>query len=158
VGRGVLIAAAGGTGKSTCSTRIPKPWRSLGDDLAFVMPDVQGYNVHPFPTWSNFFFDRPQRSWNVQEHAVLDTFFFLEQAQEDSVEAIGKGDAAMRIYNSSMQICTPMFRMVGADALPLKQQVFNNACDMSKSIPSYILKVKLTGRFWEEMDRVLLEA
>ena len=47
-GSGVILAAPGGTGKTTASNRLPAPWRSLCDDSTLVVRDPQGnYWAHP---------------------------------------------------------------------------------------------------------------
>ncbi len=54
-GMGVILAAPGGTGKTTASNRLLAPWRSLCDDTTLVVRDAQGnYWAHPWPTWSCF--------------------------------------------------------------------------------------------------------
>ena len=39
-GQGVILAAPGGTGKTTASTRLPAPWHSLCDDTALICRDA----------------------------------------------------------------------------------------------------------------------
>ena len=36
-GQGIILAAPGGTGKSTCSRRVPPPWRACCDDEVLVV-------------------------------------------------------------------------------------------------------------------------
>lgn len=154
-GQGFLLAARGETGKSTCCKRIPEPWLPLCDDEALIVCDDQHhYYAHPFPTWSNFVMDRPQRSWDVQRYVPLKAIYFIEQASKDEAIPIGPGDAASRIYYSSLQAYYRM--LIYMDPVlktSLKNQMFNNACELSKSIPSFILKVDLQGKFWEEIDK-----
>jgi SynChlorMet cassette protein ScmC len=159
-GGGVLLAGRGGMGKSTCGRRIPPPWRTLSDDTALIVRDnLSHYEVHPLPTWSNFFMGRPQKAWDVREHIILDGIFFLEQAKKDEALSIGAGEAAMRAYDAMFQAHIPFLRFIRApyDA-ELKKQLFLNACEMAKAIPSFILRVDLHGRFWEELDKILMEA
>jgi SynChlorMet cassette protein ScmC len=159
-GHGVLLAGRGGMGKSTCGRRIPPPWRTLSDDMALIVRGgLPHYKAHPVPTWSNFFMGRPQKAWDMKEHVLLDGIFFLEQAKGDEVLRIGEGKAAMRAYDAMLQVCVPMLRFARApDNAAIKKQLFLNACQISKAIPSFILRVDLHGRFWEELDKVLLEA
>ena len=52
-GQGIILAAPGGTGKSTCSRRVPPPWRACCDDEVLVVKSPDGrYLAHPFPTWT----------------------------------------------------------------------------------------------------------
>lgn len=50
-GRGVALAAPGGTGKSTCARRIPPPWTALCDDETLIVP-VSGPTPHPSHEWN----------------------------------------------------------------------------------------------------------
>jgi SynChlorMet cassette protein ScmC len=43
-GSGVLIAARGDGGKSTCAARIPKPWEAVCDDEAVIVRGGDGRN------------------------------------------------------------------------------------------------------------------
>lgn len=156
-GKAVILAARGDTGKSTCARRIPAPWKPLCDDEALaVKTSPNCYRVHPFPTWSNFIFDRPQKTWEVQHHAKLCGIFFIEQASIDEATPLGQGEGAMRIYGASMQVIGRVIQsLVPSEQEYLKKQLFANACDISKSVPSFSLKVLLDGKFWEEIERVL---
>ena len=57
-GRGIIIAAAGDTGKTTTVRRLPPPWQELGDDTALLLPDNNGFRLYPLPTWSEFIYGR----------------------------------------------------------------------------------------------------
>ena len=53
-GHGVILAAPGGTGKTTASNRLPAPWRSLCDDATLVVRDPWTPGcVPPSPLHSN---------------------------------------------------------------------------------------------------------
>lgn len=157
-GSGVLLAAYGGVGKSTCCQRIPEPWHTLCDDESLIVyTSPSHYEVHPFPTWSNFTTNRPKRSWDVQHHVALKAIYFLEQANYDEAIRISDSEAASRIFNSSWQAYDRMLRQVDLKyQSSLKKDLFSNACELSKTVPSYILRVDLYGKFWEEIDRVLI--
>jgi len=105
-GVGFLLSAPGNTGKSTCCRRLPSPWHALGDDEALVVVDKQTlYQVHPFPTWSDFHSERSGRTWNVQKHLPLVAIFFLEHGKTDKVVPIGQGEAAILINQSARHVC-----------------------------------------------------
>lgn len=156
-GKGVLLAARGGTGKSTCCRRIPQPWQARSDDEALVVMDSAGhYKVHPFPTWSDLFFNKELRTWNVQHNVPLSAIFFLEQSKNDEVVPIGSGVAAGYTYLYATQGYTRS--LLGMDHHGQKREkmdLFNNTCKMAKKVPAYMLKVSLTGNFWDEINRVL---
>jgi SynChlorMet cassette protein ScmC len=171
-GQGCLLAAPGNTGKSTCCSRIPPPWRAVSDDEAVIVKLKEGkYVVHPMPTWSNFLWrDREgtagwagntkppatRFTWRAEESIPLKAVFFLEQAPEDSLEVVSQGQAAVYMNDSASQVCRRSWRKLDPEIeRGYKRRVFQNACELSKSVPSFLLKVSLTGRFWEKMEEAL---
>jgi SynChlorMet cassette protein ScmC len=157
-GSGVLIAARGDGGKSTCATRIPKPWQALCDDEAIIVRDRSGrFVVHPFPTWSDHVSGRSHKTWDVQRYVPLRAIFFLEQAGEDRVVEISKAEAAIRAHRAAEQVSTHTWRgLDAADVRKFRQKLFENACELVKTVPTYILQASLTGRFWEEIEKALI--
>jgi SynChlorMet cassette protein ScmC len=156
-GFGILLAASGSIGKSTCCRRLCGPWRALSDDEALVVRDNrEGYLVHPFPTWSDYFWNRSEQTWNVQRYLPLSAIFFLEQAEGDQVAPIGQGRAAALVYASASQVCGRNWMTHSGEQLAIaRKRLFENACDLAKEIPAYKLEVSLEGNFWEEMEEVL---
>jgi SynChlorMet cassette protein ScmC len=156
-GRGVLFAAAGGVGKSTCARRLPPPWKAHCDDtaLAVRLPEG-GYRVHPFPTWTDHLWRGLQTTWPAQQHVPLAAIFFLEQAGHDTASALPPGAAALRMLRSTGQLMTPYL-----DDLPRAQKrrvttaAFHNACALAKAVPAFRLHLTRTGRFWEEVQKAL---
>jgi SynChlorMet cassette protein ScmC len=155
--RGIALAAAGGTGKSTCSRRIPRPWRALCDDTLLLLPGSgDGFEAHPFATWSDYLWKRSERTWDISSHVPLGAVFFLKQAPVDKATPIGQGEAAIYLGRSSNEVFSPFTRRLEAStARSLKARTFDNACRVAKSVPAFILEVSLEGRFWEEIERVL---
>ena len=156
-GIGVLLAAQGNRGKTTCCKRIPAPWHALCDDETLVVPnDSSRYHAHPFPTWSDYLFRRSQRTWNVERHVPLSAIFFLEQTDSDKVVPLGQGQATVRVFQSAMQVWDGRWhRLDGREKGALRRKCFENACELAKAIPAFLLHVSVGGRFWEEMEKVL---
>ena len=156
-GRGALFAASGGTGKSTCCRRRPPPWKALCDDETLIVKDKQGaYMAHPFPTWSEYLFQRSEKTWDVGQYAPLSALFFLEQAERDEVAPIGAGKASIYILESSTQICRRDWRHLDKkEEARRKTALFDNACNLAREVPSYILRVSLTGEFWKLIEEVM---
>jgi SynChlorMet cassette protein ScmC len=156
-GRGIVLAAQRNTGKSTCCRRILSPWHALGDEEALIVNDNQKrYLAHPFPTWSDYLEKRSKRTWNVQQGVPLVAIFFLEQARTDEVVPVGQGEAAVLLYQSATQVCYRNWvKLNGSEIRPLRRKLFENACELARTIPSFKLRVSLKGRFWEEMEKVL---
>ena len=156
-GWGALLAAQRNTGKSTCCRRIPSSWNALGDEEALVVRDNQKrYLAHPFPTWSNYLEKRSEPTWNVQQHVPLGAIFFLEQARTDEIVPLGQGEAAVLLYESATQVCYRNWVKLNRDEIrPLRRKLFENACELARTIPSFKLRVSLKGRFWEKIESVL---
>ncbi len=155
-GQGVLLAGPGNIGKSTCCSRLIPPWQAHCDDeVLIVRNDFKEYLVHPFPTWSEIVLERSKQTWNVEKYFPLSAIFFLEQAETDEVIPIGQGQAAILINQSVTQVGRGWSNLGPYDETQHKKKFFDNACEMAKIIPAFILRVSLTGRFWEEMEKVL---
>ncbi len=156
-GRGILVAAPGDTGKSTCCRRLPDYWNPLADDEALVVLDARRkYQLHPFPTWSDYLWERAENTWNVQYSVPLSGIFFLEQSETDEVVPLGAGEAAVLISESAMQVCQKFWRRADIeDQRRFRSKIFSNACEIVARIPAYRLRASLHGRFWEEIENVL---
>lgn len=155
-GCGVLLAAPGGTGKTTASRRLPLPWHSLCDDASLVVRDSGGnYWAHPWPTWSRVADSPVNVSWDVQRAVPLAGLFFLSQAQQDHVSAIGPGQALTMLAQSAKQV---YFSLPDEDApltRSLRVQRFENLCALVQKIPAHRLEISRKGQFWREIERAL---
>jgi SynChlorMet cassette protein ScmC len=155
-GESYLIAAPSHKGKTTCGNRIPEPWKVLCDDETLIVPDNEGFNAHPFPTWMHFINGGEFKSWDVQKGYPLKAIFFLEQSGHDEVVPVGKGKASALIFDHSLQVCESyLIDATLEDAQDQKKLMFKNACKIAEKIPCYILRATKSGRFWEEMEKVL---
>ncbi|NIM89674.1 MAG: SynChlorMet cassette protein ScmC [Candidatus Aminicenantes bacterium] len=156
-GKGVLLAAPGETGKSTCCRRLPPPWQALCDDETLIVRVEQNsYAVHPFPTWSEHLLGHSKRTWNVQRKLPLNAIFFLEKSEADVAIPMGQGEAAISIYQSATNICQRSWKNLSQkEERMLKKELFDNACEISSTVSAFKLKVSLKGRFWEEIENVL---
>ena len=159
-GFGILLAAQGGTGKTTCCRRLPSPWRALSDDEALVVRDNnQGYLVHPFPTWSDYLLKRSTRTWHIQNYLPTSAIFFLEQAEADEVVTVGQGQGAALVYQSATQVCARHWINLNNEKLSmLRKRLFENCCDLAQRTPIFRLRLSLEGKFWEEIEAILEES
>jgi hypothetical protein len=159
-GIGVILAAPGGTGKTTASNRLLAPWRSLCDDATLVVRDPQGnYWAHPWPTWSRFLEGGPGGTWDVQSAVPVKGIFFLAQAVEDRVERVGPGHAVSLLVECAEQTSQLMARGLSKEetrALHLER--FNNLCALARVVPTHVLHISLTGAFWQEIEQMLEES
>jgi len=156
-GIGVILAAPGGTGKTSASNRLPAPWRSLCDDTTLVVRDSQGnYWAHPWPTWSRFLDKGPGGTWDVQNAVPVKGIFFLAQAVEDRVERVGPGHAVSLLVECVGQASTSMASGLGKEEVrALHLERFNNLCALARVIPAHVLHISLTGAFWQEIEQAL---
>jgi SynChlorMet cassette protein ScmC len=156
-GMGVILAAPGGTGKTTASDRLPAPWRSLCDDTALVVRDPQGnYWAHPWPTWSRFMDGGPGGTWDVQTAVPLKGIFVLARAVENRAERVGPGHAVSLLVECVGQVSTFMAPGLFKEELhALQLERFDNLCALARIIPVYVLHISLTGAFWQEIDQAL---
>lgn len=155
---GIAIAAPGGTGKSTCAHRIPRPWKTLCDDELVIVRDKRGtYHAHPFPTWSRCNVQEPGETWNVQTHVPLSAIFFLKKSQKDEANSLSFSQSASLIYKLSLPVFSRIIEYIDQDEYTtIKKVIFENACDIAQDIPAFILEASLEGKFWEAIDRALL--
>jgi SynChlorMet cassette protein ScmC len=155
-GKGILIAAPGDTGKSTCCRRLPDYWKPLGDDESLIVLINDKYFVHPFPTWSNYIWKTASYTWNVQYSVPLHAIFFLEQSKTDEVIPLRIGKAASYVNESSVQVCQKFWANTDNESkIRFRTALFNNACDVAKNIPAFRLCASLHGKFWEEIEKVI---
>lgn len=156
-GMGMLLAAKGGTGKSTCCQRLPGYWNVLGDDeVLMAKSESTGYAGHPIPTWSHYLYGERIATWRTESPAPIRAIFFLEQAENEALVPLAQGISSLRIYasiNPVYKMCwTSLFH---AEKHHLNAMLFHNACDMAAHIPTFILKFSRTGEFWSPIEETL---
>ena len=118
--------------------------------------DQNRYLAQPFPTWSDYLLRRSEPTWNVQRHVPLSAIFFLEQAEDNEVLPVGEGQTAIFVNQCATDICGPGWAYLDREEVrTLRKKLFDNACQLAKSIPVFTLRVSRDGRFWEEMEKVL---
>jgi len=154
--RGIVLCAKGDTGKTTCCNRVPPPWRAWCDDEVLVVRvKPQQYAAHAFPTWSEYLVRNNAPTWDVQESVPLAGIVFLEQSPADALIPLRKAQAAVSLnLFASAQNLAMMRSMEKEELRQLRQMIFDNVSGLVRSVPSYMLKVSLTGRFWEELERI----
>jgi SynChlorMet cassette protein ScmC len=156
-GIGVILAAPGGTGKTTASDRLPGSWRSLCDDTTLVVPDSLGnYWAHPWPTWSRFLGGKSGGTWDVQNAVPLEGVFFLSQAVEDRVESVGPGHAVSLLVECAEQASQLMAQgLKKEETRALRLERFNNLCAVARVVPAHVLHISLAGAFWQKIEQTL---
>ncbi len=151
-GEAILIAAPGGTGKSTCADRIPLPWHALCDDSVLLIPADGRYFAHPLPTWSDFLMrDLCDRRWDVGNAIPVNGIWFLEHGEKDRAIPLGKGEAASRLYQSAVQVSTICLRKEYNETVypGWHRDLFHRCCDTVSYLSCGILQATVDGTFWD---------
>ncbi len=159
-GRGILLAGRSEVGKSTACRRVPDWWEPLGDDMALVVRDTSGrYHAHALPTWSILRSGQQDRTWNVGHSVPVAGIFFLVQAETDEIVYPGGGAASVMLDSASVMVFRSVNSVTGPiDGSPLRRNVYSNAASMVSSVPCFVLRLSLTGRFWEKIEEALEKA
>lgn len=159
-GRGVLLVGRSGVGKSTACLRLPRKWTVLGDDLALAVRKREGgFAVHPLPTWSRVGVGSDGDAWDINRGVDLSAVFFLAQAGVDEAVPAGRAAATVILAHAAETIFNSVRTTSRAfETLPLKGEIFANAAGLAASVPSHILRLSLTGRFWETIEVALEKA
>jgi len=151
-GEAIMIAAPGGTGKSTCASRVPPPWHALCDDTVLLVPAGGIYYAHPLPTWSDFLIrDLSDRRWDVGYAVPVTGIWFLEHGEQDQAVPIGKGQAASLLYQSAVQVSRICLGKEHNDQIYTgwHMGLFHRSCDAVSNLYCGILQATLNGSFWE---------
>ena len=153
-GQGIILAAPGGTGKTTASTRLPDPWRSLSDDAVLIVRDTEGNCYgHPWPTWSRFYQDGPGGVWNTCSGFPLKALYFLFQSPDDALEDLNANQVAAMLIESVEQANSVFSRnMPPAGMHDNHRAQFNLVGAVTDRLPAYRLRLGLTGDFWRLIE------
>jgi SynChlorMet cassette protein ScmC len=156
---GVLLAAPGGTGKSTAARRLPPPWQALSDDAALLVPVGERWLAHPWPTWSCFLPGAASSkggaggSWAVQQAVPLQAIYFLHRADGEWIEPFGRAQAATRLNESAGQISAGIWKWKPQEQKrALRRACFERSLDLAQSVPCAGLHISLQGAFWEALE------
>lgn len=156
-GSGFIMAGPGSVGKSTASRRLPLPWRSLSDDKTLVVRDSKGrFRAHPWPTWSRFYDNGPGGSWAVEDAVPLRAIFFIAQSPSDQLEPVGATPAAALVLESAVDLAGEVRRVTDENAArKLHGEMVAATRALVSAVPAFWLGLSLSGRYWEEIERVL---
>jgi len=158
-GRGVVLAAPGGTGKTTASGRLPRPWHSLCDDMSLLVPGRAGIiQAQPWPTLSRFLDGGPGGTWNTSRAVPLAAIYFLLQAAGERVDRVGPGEGLSLLVESSEQASHAMSRGLSLEERRiLRRERFENLAAIARAVPVHLLRLSVKGAFWKEIERTFAE-
>ena len=120
------------------------------------MDKKTGYQVHPFPTWSDYVTAGKTKTWRVESSVPLSGVFFLEQSQIDEVVPIGKGEASLLMADSGFHVCVKGWGSVGRRRrLELTREIHTSASELARAVPAFRLRASLHGEFWRGVEKAL---
>lgn len=156
-GQGVVLAGANDAGKTTACCRLPSRWKVLSDDeTLLIRGKEEGYVAHPLPTWSDHWRSRSGQGCDMSQRVSLAAIFVLQQAPCVEVLPMGPARGAARINESARQASFWRLRAPGPHGQGLwSTALFDNACEIARKVPAYTLRLNLSGRFWEPIERLL---
>jgi SynChlorMet cassette protein ScmC len=86
----------------------------------------------------------------------LRAVFFLKQAPVDECLAMKQSNAAISLAASALQVFRSIdFGFPRREEANVKKAPYDNAASLAMVVPSYLLHVSLTGRFWKKIEEVL---
>jgi SynChlorMet cassette protein ScmC len=130
-GKGFLLAAPGGTGKTTASSRLQNPFISHCDDTTLLVRDENGKLwAHPFPTWSRFYWGGEGGTWNFEHVLPVSTIFYLQQSETDFVSSLNTAE--------KVSCCVAAFEQ--ASRMLARNDISKNKINNAKGTGSAILK------------------
>ena len=157
-GAGVLIAAGGDVGKTTCCRRMPeRSWTAHCDDLVLLVRNPEGeLFAHPMPTWSDYTIrGETDHKWAFEKALPVKAICFLKQSSEDAVTPLQKIDSTILLLNSVQQV----WNLNSISSLLLRRNinsaVFENISQIAEKSPAYTLEATLDGEFWQSIIEVL---
>jgi hypothetical protein len=155
-GAGYMMAGPSGVGKSTASSRLPLPHRSLCDDRTLVVRDRTGrYWAHPWPTWS-LLHSGVNGSWPVEDAVPLQGIFFLSQSAFERLQPTDRTHATALMMESAIDLTRVITRLSEAGESPrLWEDHLAAAKALAVAVPAYSLQTSIQGRFWTEIEQVL---
>ena len=83
----------------------------------------------------------------------LEALFFLQQGQEDECLPLAESQASIGMAASAAEVFKATSIAYPSYEHPdIRKAIYHNAAALSHRIPAYILRVSLTGRFWEKIE------
>jgi len=157
--RGVLLAGASGSGKSTASGMFLPPWYSLSDDLTLIVKNKNGsYYAHPFPTWSRVLWKEDKvrfKSVDFSNPVELGTVIFIDRGPEAKLEPAGKGEALCLLTELVKQANEHfVLQMDRKNIVEFNKKYFLNLNSFVRNVNSYSYNLKIDNTFWKEVEKI----
>lgn len=156
-GRGYIITAPPGGGKTTSIRRLPEEWQVLADDACLVWPVSGKFVASPLPTWS-VLLGRGEAlpsigRWQVGARVPVGGILLLHKAEHHRLSTLSARDALLPLYQA---LCEHPRVVTNRDDYPT--HLFDCARYLAWATPVWRLDVTLAGRFWEMLCGPLSQA
>ncbi len=152
----VILAGAGGNGKTTCFRRVTAPWQGCGDDALLVRRTSRGeFRVRALPTWSQFYYDRPFFQVNCAEEFELAGLYRIIKDERDFIEPIDCAAAFHTGMNALNDFRNWWAFPSDSDLLRrMRLQAVNFLMELvdTPQLRRGYLHCTLNGKFWELLD------
>lgn len=148
-GKGLILTAPPGGGKTTAISRLPDSWKALSDDACLVWPEGDNmYFASPLPTWSvllgkNATLHNINR-WEIGTIVALSGMIFIIKGDQEFIRQLPKLEGITKINQA---LCEHP-QVVGNRDLH-RVHFFDTARRLSKYVPNFILQVTRDGQLWE---------
>ncbi|MCD4741730.1 MAG: SynChlorMet cassette protein ScmC [Desulfobacteraceae bacterium] len=156
-GNGILLVGGSGVGKTTGYRRVQAPWKGLSDDQAFIVKKGDKYKIHPFITISECSENTLPTPRDINYSIPLKMIFFLNKSDKDKVIQIDQSKAAYEFYNAAILLIKFHYKAFNTnpELKNFRTAIFNNACNIIESVPSYRLNASLNGQFWLKIQEII---
>jgi hypothetical protein len=148
--RAVLLLGHSGAGKSTAVRNAERAGLlGLSDDGVLVRREpAEGFLGVPLPGVAGIAFDATPPSSRRPPLAAL---CWLEQAQQDRIEPLGRTETLQRLLSSCL------LEVPAASFLPrtLRIQVFETLVQLAEALPAYRLQLTASPRFVEVLRKTV---
>lgn len=158
-GKGVLLAGASGSGKTSASILLKDPWTSLSDDLTIVVKDDKGkYFAHPLPTWSVFFgkeLSVKKNFWELENKIPVSVAVFFDRGPDNRIKKAGKAHSLCLLTELAKQSNRFLLQKMDLQVVSeFNKKFFLNINEFIRKIPGFTLELDLKKEFWEEMEKI----
>lgn len=147
-GRGYLLTAPPGGGKTTALSRLPRPWRVQSDDAALLWPaEPSGFLASPLPTWGVLIQGSAPlpdvQPWRIAQTSTVAGVALLQKSDRVELAALTPIESAQHLYRA---LCEHP-RVVSVRHR-FRRQAFRTASEVARTIPTWRLQLTHQGDFW----------
>lgn len=156
-GRGLILTAPPGGGKTTAIGRLPAEWPVLADDASLVWSDAEGgFLASPLPTWSVLLGRTPAlpaiRRWEIGTVVPVSGIVLLHKGQQDRLTSLPALQSIPALYRAMSE-----HPRVIKNGEPYRTHLFDVAHGLARAVRIWRLDATLAARFWEHLPSVASE-